>query len=214
MNGRLYDALTRSFERGPGARVRGDLLRHASGDVLEIGAGTGASLPHYPAAVTRLVLTEPDRSMSSRLATRLAAAPMPTELVRASATTLPFAAASFDTVVSTLVLCTVPDQPAALAEVRRVLRPGGTFLFLEHVRSDDPRHARRQDRLTLPWRLVAGGCHPNRRTLQGIVDAGFEVVDHIAGEMPGFPRIVRPYVVGRATAADGDVTPKASATSS
>ena len=95
-----------------------------------------------------------------------------------------------------------------------MLRPGGTFLFLEHVRSDDPRNARRQDRLERPWRLVAGGCHPNRRTLPGIVDAGFDVVDHVAGEMPGFPRIVRPYVVGRATAATGGVTPNASATSS
>ena len=213
LKGLVYDALTRPFERGPGARVRREVLQHATGEALEIGAGTGASLPHYPQTVRRLTVTEPDAALARRLARKLDRSPVPTVLVPASAAALPFADGTFDTVVSTLVLCTVPDQEAALAEVRRVLRPGGVFLFFEHVRSDDPGRARWQDRLERPWRLVAGGCHPNRPTLHGIRAAGFDVVDHVAGEMPGFPRIVRPYVAGRAAVRAGAATPNASATS-
>ncbi|MBM3679290.1 MAG: class I SAM-dependent methyltransferase [Actinobacteria bacterium] len=199
LKGLSYDLLSRSFERGPGARVRRRLLDGARGEILEIGAGTGANLAHYPAAVTRLVLTEPDRGMAARLGRKLAQAQAPVELVRAPAASLPFPDASFDVVVSTLVLCTVPDPDDALAEIRRVLRADGSFLFLEHVRSSDPRRARWQDRLERPWGLLAGGCHPNRPSVERVRAAGFAVDTIEAGEMPGFPRIVRPYVAGAAS---------------
>ncbi len=204
--GALYDCLTRSFERGPGAQIRSQLVGAAAGRVLEIGAGTGANLAHYSEGVTELVLTEPDRGMGARLAQRAAAYGV-AEVARARAEALPFDDASFDSVVSSLVLCSVGDPAAAVREIRRVLRPGGTFLFLEHVRSADPARARWQDRLERPWRAVAGGCRPNRQTRATIEAAGFVLDEVEEGEMPGFPRLVRPYIVGRAT-------PNTSATSS
>jgi SAM-dependent methyltransferase len=204
--GALYDRLTLSFERGPGERIRSQLLAAAEGRVLEIGAGTGANLRHYPDSIVGPVLTEPDDGMAVRLVER-AATRKGAEVVAARAEDLPFADASFDTVVSTLVLCSVGDPVAALREIGRLLRPGGSFLFLEHVRSDDPSRARWQDRLERPWRAVAGGCHPNRPTRATIEAAGFEVEEIEKGEMPAFPRLVRPYIVGRAR-------PNASATSS
>lgn len=110
---------------------------------------------------------------------------------------MPLPDASFDTVVSMLVLCTVEDPARALAEIRRVLRPDGTFLFVEHVRSDDPSCARWQDRLERPWGVVAIGCHPNRDTVATIRGAGFEAGVVEEGELP-LPPIVRPYVIGAA----------------
>jgi ubiquinone/menaquinone biosynthesis C-methylase UbiE len=195
----LYDALNRRFERKAGAALRRRQLEAASGRVLEVGGGTGANLPHYP-EVEELVVTEPDEAMLRRARRRLERSGRRATLVRASAQALPFPDASFDTVVSTVVLCSVPDQDEALREIRRVLRPGGQLLFAEHVRSDDPRRARWQDRLERPWRLVAGGCHPNRDTLVRIEAAGFAVEVVERGELPHVPRLVRPYVAGRAVA--------------
>jgi SAM-dependent methyltransferase len=120
--------------------------------------------------------------------------------VQAPAERLPFASDSFDTVVSTLVLCSVGDQDDALAEIRRVLRPDGRFLFIEHVRSDDERLARWQDRLERPWGVVAFGCHPNRATLDRIEAAGFKVDAVETGALPNAPRLVRPMISGRAGA--------------
>src|SRR5206468_3807244 len=120
------------------------------------------------------------------------------EFVETGAESLPFEDDSFDTVVSTLVLCTVPDADRALAEIRRVLKPGGEFLFMEHVRADDEKLSRWQDRLERPWRVVAMGCHPNRATLARIEAAGFEVEDLRRGELPKVPPIVRPMILGRA----------------
>lgn len=156
------------------AAWRRQLLRHARGVVVEIGAGTGANLPHYP-AVDRLVLTDPSRAMRRRLAPRAAAAGV--EVVAAPADRLPFADGTVDTVVCGLVLCTVPDQTAALREIRRVLRPGGSLLLFEHVRSEDPAAAAWQDRLDAPWRVAARGCHLNRDTLGAVCAAGFDVVE-------------------------------------
>jgi ubiquinone/menaquinone biosynthesis C-methylase UbiE len=124
----------------------------------------------------------------------------PTLLLRAPAQALPFAGGSFDTVACTAVLGTVPDQDAALAEVRRVLRPGGQLLFVEHVRADDPVRARWQDRLERPWGVIAGGCHPNRETAAALARAGFEVEIAERGDLPMLPRLVRPFIMGRALA--------------
>lgn len=180
------------------APLRADLLRHAHGRVLEIGAGTGFNVRHYPEAVTELVLTEPDDALLERARRRAAAAGRPVRFVRAPAESLPFEDASFETVVSTLVLCSVGNQDATLAEVRRVLGPDGRFLFIEHVRADDPRAARWQDRLERPWRVVAMGCRPNRPTLERIEAAGFEVEALERGVLPKSPPIVRPMISGRA----------------
>lgn len=156
---------------------RRELLAELDGEVLELGAGTGLNLPHYPASVRRLVLTEPDRHMRARLADRVASSPPAVdavEVVDAPADRLPFADASFDAAVSTLVLCSVPDQRDALAEIRRVLRPGGRLVFLEHVAADHrPRRHAWQRRLEPLWKRLFGGCHLTRHTLAAIETAGF-----------------------------------------
>ncbi len=152
---------------------RGRLLTGARGAVLEIGGGTGANLPHYR-GVERVIVSEPDPFMRKRLGPKLEDASVPVEISAAGAEALPFPDASFDTVVSTLVLCTVLDQGAALEEVRRVLRPGGRLLFIEHVRADGAA-ARWQDRLEPLWGRLLGGCHPNRDTVAAIEEAGFEI---------------------------------------
>jgi ubiquinone/menaquinone biosynthesis C-methylase UbiE len=194
---RFYDRSMAASEEAGLTQRRAALLARARGRVLELGAGTGLNLGHYdPSAVTELVLTEPEEPMLRRLGPRAAASDPRASAVRAAAEELPFADASFDTVVSTLTLCTVDDVPAALTEARRLLVPGGRLLFLEHVRSGDARAARRQDRLTPLWRRVAHGCHPNRDTLAAIEAARFEIerVDH--DRFPKAPRIVEPLISG------------------
>ena len=194
----LYDRVGARWEERYGAELRRELLSGARGRVLEIGVGTGLSLPHYP-PVDELVGVEPSGPMLDRARLRAEAAVRDVRLVQASAENLPFEPASFDTVVAIAVLCTVDNPGRALREVRRVLRPEGRFLFSEHVRSPDSGRARWQDLLERPWGFVAGGCHPNRRTLAAIEAAGFEVAELEEGEFPAMPRLVRPYVKGVAT---------------
>ena len=167
------------------------LLQNASGSTLEIGAGTGLNFALYPPD-TNVVAIEPDPSMIRRARERATEAAI--EVFQLDAQRLPLEDESFDHVVGTLVMCTVPAPVKALAEIRRVLRPGGTYLFLEHVRSHTPRVARWQDRLEKPWRAVAGGCHPNRDTLSTIAGSGFSVtsVDHFELGLPW----TKPHVVG------------------
>jgi ubiquinone/menaquinone biosynthesis C-methylase UbiE len=194
----LYDRSFAAAERRWLGERRSTLLSKATGSVLEIGGGTGANLPHYVAA-SRIVVAEPDPHMLGRLRPKLGLARVPVEVSEAGAEELPFADASFDVVVSTLVLCTVPDQMTALAEVRRVLTPGGGLLFMEHVRGEGA-VARVQD-LVLPlWRCVCAGCHPNRDTLRSIRASGFEVgrIDRFTAPGP-FTGLV-PFVQGGAVA--------------
>ena len=195
---RFYDRSMAASESAGLTQHRAALLAGARGRVLELGAGTGLNLGHYPAAVSELVLTEPEEPMLRRLAPRAASATPPAVALPATAEALPFADASFDTVVSTLTLCTVSDLAGALAEVRRVLVPGGRLLFLEHVRADDARAARRQDRLTPLWRRVGHGCHPNRDTLAAIEAARFDVERVDRDRFPRAPRIVAPLIRGSA----------------
>ena len=194
----LYDKMNAEVEEVFAARMRSELLAPAHGTVLEIGAGTGANLEHFPAAVERLVLTEPDRHMRARLATKVAGGGRPAEVVDAGADALPFADATFDVVVCTLVLCSVPDPAAAVREVARVLRPGGRFLFAEHVRSQHPRTARMQDVVRPVWQVLLRGCRPNRDTLGTIAASGLEVehVDRVI--VPKIPAISHEAVVGTA----------------
>ncbi len=194
----LYDGLGAAAERGWMGRRRSRLLAGASGTVLEIGGGTGANLPHYR-DVARVVVAEPDPHMRLRLRRKLGRARVPVEVSEAGAEALPFADGSFDAVVSTLVLCSVGDQGDALAEVRRVLRPGGRLLFIEHVRGEDS-IARVQDRVLPVWRRLFAGCHPNRDTLGSIRAAGFEVGTLERFVPPGpFTGLV-PHVQGEALA--------------
>jgi ubiquinone/menaquinone biosynthesis C-methylase UbiE len=194
-----YDRQVAKVEQAGLRAMREGLLANAGGEVLEVGGGTGANLPHYGPGVESLTITEPDPAMLRRLERRVQEEAPQTNVVKAPAEDLPFADNSFDVAVSTLVLCGVDDQSRALRELRRVLRPGGRLIFIEHVRSDEPGLARWQDRLNGLNKFVAC-CDCNRRTLDSIKAEGFEVtkVDHT--ELKKVPPFVRPLVVGTATA--------------
>lgn len=196
----IYDKLMAGTEEAGLTDMRAELLAGAEGRTLELGAGTGLNLAHYPAAVTELVLTEPDPHMARRLRDRLGseAAGRRVEVIEAGAEELPVDAGSFDTVVSTLCLCTVSDPERVVAEVERVLRPGGRLLYLEHVRADGDGLARWQDRLETPWGWFAAGCHPNRDTAGTLASSGLEVAEPSRGELPKAPPIVRPLIRGEA----------------
>jgi ubiquinone/menaquinone biosynthesis C-methylase UbiE len=195
----LYDRMTAASERAGLAARRHRLLADARGRVLEVGAGTGLNLEHYPDAIEEIVLVEPEPAMARRLEQRVRALARPARIVRADAEALPFRDGEFDTMVCTLVLCSVGDPSRALSEFRRVLRPKGVLLFLEHVRSDDPGTARLQSRINPIWRFVNNGCNCDRPTLSLIGDA-FSVEEVERGELPKAPRFVRPLVGGRALA--------------
>jgi ubiquinone/menaquinone biosynthesis C-methylase UbiE len=193
-----YDRMSAKAEKAGLGALRKELLAGASGDVLEIGGGTGANLPYYGAAVDTLTVTEPDASMLRRLERRAREHAPLAKVLRAPAEDLPFDDATFDTVVSTLVLCGVDDQPRALRELHRVLRPGGRLVFMEHVRSDEPRLARLQDRMNGINRFVVC-CDCNRPTLQTIEAERFDVTRLERTTMPKAPPFVRPLIVGVAT---------------
>lgn len=194
----LYDRAFQATEDAGLRDMRRNLLSQARGRVLELGAGTGLNLELYPDSVQDLTLTEPDPHMTRQLRKKLAESPRQAEVIEAPAEKLPFDDDSFDTAVVTLVLCTVPDQAAALREIRRVLKPGGQFLFLEHVRSRNPGLAKWQDRLEGPWRFFGDGCHCNRDTVSAISAAGFELGDVERPELPKAPPIVKPMAKGSA----------------
>jgi len=175
-------------------------LQHATGEVLEIGAGTGINLPHYPTTVTRLVLSEPDQQMRLKLANRLSQYKnRHIDITAWGADNITTEDHSFDTIVSTLVLCSVPDQPAALAEVQRLLRPGGKLIFLEHILSDHPSTRRWQHRLEPVWSLCAGDCKLTRDTATAIKTAGFTIEQLTDAPMVGTPPFVSRTIRGIAT---------------
>jgi ubiquinone/menaquinone biosynthesis C-methylase UbiE len=191
-----YDHVMAGTEKATLRPHRERLIPQAGGDVLEIGGGTGANLDLYGTEVGTLTLTEPEAPMARRLERRLGEHTPRPKLLEAPAEELPFDDDSFDAAVSTLVLCTVSDQERALGELRRVLRPGGRLLFIEHVRSDQPRLARWQDRLNGLQRRIGHGCNCNRATLDAIGAAGFSVDQLERDELRKAPPIVRPLVVG------------------
>lgn len=179
----LYDCVMGTAERGRLAEWRRDIVRPAEGDVLEIAAGTGLDFPHYRAGVT-VVATEPDLGMLERARYRAERADATIVLVAADAQALPFRDRAFDTVVIGLGLCTISSPPRALAELRRVLRPGGVARLIEHIRVDRPIIGRLQDVLTPVWRRLAGGCRLNERSVETVRRAGFRIDDlrlHMGG---------------------------------
>ncbi len=197
LTGFIYDRVMAQAELACLRDWRRELLAELQGSVLEIGAGTGANLAFYPTAVQRIVLCEPDPGMRSALSARAGALQRPVEIRPITAETLDFADASFDHAVSTLVCCSVGDPARALGQIRRVLKPGGSLVFLEHVAAwDNPRRRRWQERLNPLWRRFASNCHLNRETEQTIRAAGF-AIDRIQREsirkiMP----LVRPSIRG------------------
>jgi ubiquinone/menaquinone biosynthesis C-methylase UbiE len=174
---RLYSRLSPGVERKGGAEHRTELLEGVSGRVVEIGAGNGLNFAHYPAAVSEVVAVEPEPYLRERAADAAATAPVPVRVVDGVADALPAEDGTFDAAVASLVLCSVPDQATALAEIRRVLRPGGELRFYEHVVSDRPRTARTQRRLDDwgLWPRLAGGCHAARDTTAAIEVAGYRI---------------------------------------
>lgn len=194
----LYDRMMQGTEKACLGEWRTGLVGELGGEVLEVGAGTGLNLPLYPASVARLVMSEPDPHMRQKLARKSASAPgRRVEVIDASLEELPVPAESFDVVVATLVLCSVPNLDEALAEIYRVLRPGGKFVFLEHVAAEDrPRRLKWQHRVEPFWKWFAGNCHLTRRTEAAIAAAGFEL-DEIAREsMRKAWSLVRPTIRG------------------
>lgn len=176
----LYDPVMRPFEQRLFGPWRKRLLAAIEGEVLDIGAGTGANFPYFAEAIhaglpLRLTALEPDPDMAKRARRRADELELPLALVSAPAEALPFPDASFDRVVATLVLCSVADPIRCLAEFRRVLRPGGELLYLEHVRGTSV-GARAQDALRPAWAVIGAGCQINRPTGELIAEAGFTQV--------------------------------------
>ncbi|MDQ3157680.1 MAG: methyltransferase domain-containing protein [Actinomycetota bacterium] len=193
-----YDRAMAGPEKAVLSGHRRTLLGQVHGSVLELGGGTGANLPYFGPAVTELVVTEPEEPMARRLENNLADHALPAKVVRAPAEDLPFESGTFDFVVSTLVLCTVDDTARALAEARRVLKPGGRLVFLEHVRSEDLKLARWQDRLHGAWVRVGYGCHCNRTTMESIEQAGFSFIQVSNDRLRKAVPIIRPLILGTA----------------
>ena len=196
----LYDPFLARGERLGMAGRRAALLAEACGRVLEIGAGTGLNLAHYPVTVEELVLTDPVKPMAERSRARVAESDLRRglEVIEAPAEELPFPSASFDTVVSTMVLCTVADVEAALSEIARVLAPGGRLLFIEHVHADGTRLGRWQLRLVHLWAAFGQGCRCDR-DLVSAISSQFDLGVTRTAEWTGMPPLVRPLVVGSAT---------------
>ncbi|QXJ20113.1 class I SAM-dependent methyltransferase [Actinomadura graeca] len=195
---RLYPRLDAASVKAGGDAHRAELLDGASGRVLEVGAGYGANFPHYPAAVTEVIALEPEPRLRGMAVTAAARAPVPVSVRPGLAESLDLDDASFDVAVASLVLCSVRDPVRALAEMRRVLRPGGELRYYEHVRGGTARKIRFQRYADLAWPLVAGGCHVSRRTDEYIAGSGFTVRGERRFEFPPgrLPNPASPHVIG------------------
>jgi ubiquinone/menaquinone biosynthesis C-methylase UbiE len=191
-----YDRINAVAERRWAGACRVRLVAELAGEVLDLGAGTGANLPYFRAA-SKVAAVEPSAAMREQLAKKVGEAHVPVDVVAAAGEELPFPDSSFDAVVCTLVLCTVQDPARALSEVRRVLKPDGTLVFLEHIRGTGLA-ARAQDMITPLIRHFGAGCHPNRDTLANLADAGFTLQETDTFKpVPRFP-LIAPFVAGTA----------------
>lgn len=188
----VYDPFMASVERAGLGQLRAELLGGLSGHVVELGAGTGANLPHYPDTVTRISLCEPTPAMVAKLREKVDEADVDrVEVLDAPAEHLPFDDASVDHVVATLVLCTVDDLDRSIAEARRVLRPDGTLVVIEHVAADGGLARTVQHAATPVWKVVARGCHLDRDTGDALAAGGFDTSGLVPARIPGVDRIGR-----------------------
>jgi ubiquinone/menaquinone biosynthesis C-methylase UbiE len=195
---RMYERMSVEADRST-AELRRRLLAGLSGRVVEVGAGNGLNFPHYPTTVTEIVAVEPDDLLRAAAERAAAGAPVRVVVVPGHADALPYDEDSFDAVVMSLVLCSVPDQRVTLVEARRVLRPGGELRFFEHVRSPGPVRGILQDLITPLWRLFAGGCRPNRETARAISAGGLVIEEQerfIHQPLAGSPKLT--HILGRA----------------
>jgi ubiquinone/menaquinone biosynthesis C-methylase UbiE len=200
---RMYDRFLQGAEDAGLADWRRELLRSARGAVLELGAGTGGNLALYPEGLSRLVLSEPDRHMRAILQRKLGRR-QDIEVLAAQAEALPLPARSFDTVVATLVLCSVDEPLRVLAEIHRVLRPGGMFLFLEHVGAPGGTWTRRAQGLVEPvWKRIAGNCHLTRETGSLLEAAEFELSPCTEETLPGSSTLAGRSIRGVARRREG-----------
>jgi ubiquinone/menaquinone biosynthesis C-methylase UbiE len=195
---RMYARMADEFEEKGAAEHRDEALAGLAGGVVEIGVGTGANFVHYPTAVTAVVGVEPEPYLREVAERSAASAPVPVTVLDAMADRLPLDDASCDAGVASLVLCTVDDPAAALAELWRVMRPGGELRFFEHVRADAPGLARLQRMVDVVWPRLGGGCHASRDTLASIDEAGFEIerVRHFSFRPSLVVAPVSPHVIG------------------
>jgi ubiquinone/menaquinone biosynthesis C-methylase UbiE len=196
----VYDGMMRGSEEACLGPWRAELLRELSGSVLEVGAGTGATLALYPKTVSRIVMCEPDPHMRRKLEAKR---PANVEISGASVEKLSFEKESFDAVVCSLVLCSVRDPQAALAQIRRVLKPGGRLVFLEHVAADGkPNRLKWQRRIEPVWKHLMGNCHLTRRTEAAIEAAGFRIERIQRESMRKALPVCRPSIRGIARKGD------------
>jgi len=196
---RTYQRISRRAEERGTAGYRDRLLVGLSGRVLEIGAGNGLNFAHYPTTVSEVVAVEPEDRLRAAAGSAARRAPVPVRVVAGHAAALPGEPGGYDAAVASLVLCSVPDQLAALQALRGMLRPGGQLRFFEHIRSDRHWTGRLQDAVTPLWSRVAGGCHLNRDTAAAIEAAGFriEVIERFAyAPLPFAP--AQAHILGRA----------------
>lgn len=197
---RRYDRFTAAMEDAWLDDARAEVLAGAAGTVVELGAGTGKNLAHYPDTVTRVVLTEPTPAMRDQLRSRAAAtSSFPIEIIDATAGQIPLPDRRADVVMSTLVLCSVPDLDAAVAEIRRLLRPGGSLRLVEHVAAERSWERRWQHRLDRPWNWLEGSCHLDHDTPAALAAGGFDVSSLERRRPPGQPPLFRDIVIGEAT---------------
>ena len=197
---RMYQRISVAAEDTGVAEHRGRLLAGLTGRIVEVGAGNGLNFARYPTAVTEVIAVEPEPFLRARAIEASVDARVAVTVLAGTADRLPVADESADAGVASLVLCSVPDQGSALAELRRVIRPGGELRFYEHVAAIDPRWSRWQRRVDPVWTRVAGGCHLNRDTSAAIAHAGFEVVelDRFLFQTCWLSKLAAPHVLGRA----------------
>lgn len=200
---RLWPRLAHQLDRHGGSAHRRRLVAGLHGRVLEVGAGDGRNFAHYPPTVTEVVAVEPESHLRGLADKRARRAPVKVQVLDGLAEQLPVEDDAFDAAVLSLVLCSVTDQAAALAEIRRVLRPGGRVRFFEHVGAQRPAHRRLQQALDATiWPRVGGGCHTSRDTLGAIEQSGLEVIEVERLRFPDtrLPMPTSPHIFGEATA--------------
>lgn len=196
---RIYPRVNRAMDREGMAERRQDLLAGAAGQVVEVGAGNGATFAHYPDKVDEVLAVEPERHLRLLAMDAAQNAPVPIRVVDGTAEQIPADDGAADVVVSSLVLCSVREQPTALREIRRILRPGGQLRLLEHVRSDRPRAARFQRILDATiWPTLAGGCHTSRDTVDAVRQSGFEVAEVTTFRLENMITPTHPFVLATA----------------